>query len=560
MRVAVLLLVLLLRVSRGRPLPGSSGLTYDRCLPTTTCARGRRCVTDLFRACSPTDAFCYCRLPGDDVACLSAGDCAGGEVCHQSVDGFGTFCASPSASLNFLSFARAPAAFPSSGGLFAECSTGRGCGAGLGCRLADDLSAPCASGRRCVCMTDVPRVCLRRAHCAAGEVCAGNPVFFAAVCVRADVVRARLALSEVGEQRFAGRTLDPCARDAECLGRRVCRRFGAAWRTQMCAQGTPCVCVQKEGPRQCRMTADCPERGEVCARVRDFGIAGSVCVSAQTERTYAYVQRTNAVDVCPTLIDVDRPRDTPRTPAVRDARVRTSARIVGGRPAVARLRQGMAVVETGDRACSAVVVGERWVLTAAHCRVTRGAKVYVGLARDAPFADRPFVRVKRAVMHPRYCGPVNEEFDVMALELVKPVQASGFRLNRKSELLRKERAVRAVGYGQVVQNRFDGRLRQVDLKIVATERCRLLLNKASARRNRVNVQEFVCAAVVREQCGICSGDSGGPLLVYEDNMPVVVGITSNSVQCSTTEFPALFARVDTVLPWLRQVGVQFDTN
>lgn len=60
---------------------------------------------------------------------------------------------------------------------------------------------------------------------------------------------------------------------------------------------------------------------------------------------------------------------------------------------------------------------------------------------------------------------------------------------------------------------------------------------------------------------ICSsGDSGGPLITYMGREPIVVGIASNSVDCGTTTFPALFSRVSTVVPWMRQIGADFETN
>lgn len=59
----------------------------------------------------------------------------------------------------------------------------------------------------------------------------------------------------------------------------------------------------------------------------------------------------------------------------------------------------------------------------------------------------------------------------------------------------------------------------------------------------------------------CSfGDSGGPLISYEKGVPVVVGISSTTVGCVATEFPAFHARVSPMVSFLRAAGASFKTN
>ena len=50
---------------------------------------------------------------------------------------------------------------------------------------------------------------------------------------------------------------------------------------------------------------------------------------------------------------------------------------------------------------------------------------------------------------------------------------------------------------------------------------------------------------------VCSGDSGGPLTVNENGVHVVVGVVSANWDCSGNN-PALFSRVTTFLPWIRE--------
>ena len=50
---------------------------------------------------------------------------------------------------------------------------------------------------------------------------------------------------------------------------------------------------------------------------------------------------------------------------------------------------------------------------------------------------------------------------------------------------------------------------------------------------------------------VCSGDSGGPLTVNENGVHVVVGVVASNWGCSGNR-PALFTRVTTFLPWIRE--------
>ena len=58
---------------------------------------------------------------------------------------------------------------------------------------------------------------------------------------------------------------------------------------------------------------------------------------------------------------------------------------------------------------------------------------------------------------------------------------------------------------------------------------------------------------------ICSGDSGGPLMIREaDGKFVLVGITSFSVSDCTAPFPAVFTRVTAWLGWISAVLTEYN--
>lgn len=56
------------------------------------------------------------------------------------------------------------------------------------------------------------------------------------------------------------------------------------------------------------------------------------------------------------------------------------------------------------------------------------------------------------------------------------------------------------------------------------------------------------------------GDSGGPLITYENGAPLLVGIVNAGVRCRTTEFPNIYARISGFIPWLLGTGAEFTVN
>jgi len=62
---------------------------------------------------------------------------------------------------------------------------------------------------------------------------------------------------------------------------------------------------------------------------------------------------------------------------------------------------------------------------------------------------------------------------------------------------------------------------------------------------------MICAS--RPGKGICSGDSGGPLMIKERNSFSLIGVSSFVARgCLTDPVPHVYARVTQQLPWIEQ--------
>ncbi|XP_023446880.2 mastin-like [Dasypus novemcinctus] len=89
-------------------------------------------------------------------------------------------------------------------------------------------------------------------------------------------------------------------------------------------------------------------------------------------------------------------------------------------------------------------------------------------------------------------------------------------------------------------------LQQVEVPIVSNERCR-------RQYQQVNIpitEDMLCAgARLRDSC---QEDSGGPLVCYMKSTWLQVGVVSFAVLCALPDFPTVYIRVSSYVPWIRQ--------
>lgn len=155
-------------------------------------------------------------------------------------------------------------------------------------------------------------------------------------------------------------------------------------------------------------------------------------------------------------------------PAQTHLELHPSISIQGGHQAANRLRRYMAYV---GGSCSGVVIGRRWVMTSAHCKVASGTKVWFGIPRTG--SRGVHVKVRRTFNHPKYPDGRTAHFDIALLELERsaPKGTLFMRVNKKNNFPQSGAPVRAVGYGYFSKTQGDGILRQVDLRVMDSSIC-----------------------------------------------------------------------------------------
>lgn len=254
--------------------------------------------------------------------------------------------------------------------------------------------------------------------------------------------------------------------------------------------------------------------------------------------------------------DIVLPDDVDRVETVQP-------KIVGGHVPDSSLRAHMAAFIIGTRfVCSGSVIGRRWVLTAAHCKIHTRFRVVLG-GRVA--GEGAYRNVRRVWPHPQYNeGREDSQYDLMLVELTEsvPEETQFVRVNANISVPVDGSYVRASGYGHTMQKNEVPLLRQVDVPVVPMSKCKRnygRFNVLLARSLDADLQ--LCAGLDEGGCDACQGDSGGPLVLFDSSGRIVqVGIVSFGIGCAREGLPGVYTKMSSFVDWLEEMGVDLERS
>eukprot|EP00316_Scyphosphaera_apsteinii_P023935 CAMPEP_0119304720 /NCGR_PEP_ID=MMETSP1333-20130426/5870_1 /TAXON_ID=418940 /ORGANISM="Scyphosphaera apsteinii, Strain RCC1455" /LENGTH=341 /DNA_ID=CAMNT_0007307651 /DNA_START=80 /DNA_END=1102 /DNA_ORIENTATION=- len=240
----------------------------------------------------------------------------------------------------------------------------------------------------------------------------------------------------------------------------------------------------------------------------------------------------------------------------------------------------------GGAFCGGSLINSFTVLTAAHCFGNFGyrsgkygeGQLYVSTGRtrlstkvsSAAKRCARTIEVHSVIIHENY-DPSNQVNDIAIMYLKSPARCypkrSRLRMdNDMTPSAHEDRMATIMGWGarnashrrDIILGKFPEFMHEVDLSVRSHEYCfDAWKNRGSAQNPLIFNQKHLCAD--RNGKDSCSGDSGGPLILKQDNGDrVQIGIVSWSIGCanigvaSGRNSPGVYTRVAKYHSWIEK--------
>jgi trypsin len=228
-------------------------------------------------------------------------------------------------------------------------------------------------------------------------------------------------------------------------------------------------------------------------------------------------------------------------------------RIVGGEPTTIREHPWQValnvVIDGQTELCGGSLIGDRWVLTAAHCfkpssrpdevKAKAGATNYV---TEGAWSDS-----EKVVIHEAY-DPRSHENDLALIRLRSRPQGQVIPL-AAPQAIPVGQPLEVTGWGATSEGGDAARrLLKASVPYVENVTC----NESTAYNGAIK-RGMMCAGYREGGVDSCQGDSGGPLVWRTGDGPVLVGVVSWGEGCARKLRYGVYTRVASYTDWIGKV-------
>jgi secreted trypsin-like serine protease len=220
-----------------------------------------------------------------------------------------------------------------------------------------------------------------------------------------------------------------------------------------------------------------------------------------------------------------------------------------------------------DPSCGASFLGDKWVLTAAHCVDGANASLFKMNVGEYDLSDgaENAIDIANIYIHPQFDADAISN-DIALIELVSSSDVVGVKIAEPdvTDQYAIENSLATVaGWGGRVgyapnegpTSDFPDILHKVDLRLTTNAQCNEELGKSfdtTAVYDSVT-DVMICAAIPEGGRGACQGDSGGPLVVNTGLGVRQVGIVSWGFGCAAAGYPGVYTRVSEFKDWISTI-------
>jgi secreted trypsin-like serine protease len=208
-------------------------------------------------------------------------------------------------------------------------------------------------------------------------------------------------------------------------------------------------------------------------------------------------------------------------------------------------------IDDTDYLCGGSIIGELWIVTAAHCfggEEGKASDVRAKAGETDYTAAGVWSQIERVIIHEAYDRSTQQN-DIALLKLKSPIAGRVIKLATASLMVPLGQPLEVTGWGATEEA---GKTSPALLRAIVPVADIATCNAPAAYDGRIKAG-MMCAGYREGGVDSCQGDSGGPLVWRTPDGPVLVGIVSWGDGCARKLKYGIYTSISAFRDWIDRV-------